>query len=219
MTDEKHPVGDDEPDIDLDTVSLLVPRAKQGEEVARDQLLEHVQGYMTLMAKQNSPQHLQGKFGTSDIVQQSLAQVIRGFDGFRGKSKGEFYAWLKVIVTNEAKKLQRDFHRDKRNVLRERPMATDISGSGFGFVPTDEAMTPGENAIAAEQISQLHGALERLPEDYAEVIRLRSLERLAFKDVAEQMNRSLDSVTKLWYRAILKLQQELERNDESAPLE
>ncbi len=219
MTRDKQAASDDTPDIDLDTVSLLVPRARLGEEEARDQLLEHVQSYMTLMAKQNSPRHLQGKFGTSDIVQQSLAQVIRGFDGFRGKSKGEFYAWLKVIVTNEAKKLQRDFHRDKRNVLRERPMTTDNSGSGFGFVPADDALTPGANAIAAEQIAQLHGALEALPEDYAEVIRLRSLERLSFKDVAEQMNRSLDSVTKLWYRAILKLQQELERNDESARLE
>ena len=43
----------------------------------------------------------------------------------------------------------------------------------------------------------------------------RSLERMSFKDVAKQLNRSFDSVTKLWYRAILKLQQELDTGDES----
>ncbi len=220
--DNEKPVPDNNrhvehhPDVDLDTVSLLVPRAKDGSSEAREQLLEHIQGYMSLMAKQNSPTNLQGKFGTSDIVQQSLAQVIRGFDGFRGSSKGEFYAWLKTIVANEAKKLQRDFHRDKRDVKRERQLANDVSGSGIGFVPTDMQPTPRANAIAAEQIQQLHGALQRLPNDYAQVIRLRSLERLSFKDVAQQMNRSFDSVTKLWYRAILKLQQELESDNESA---
>jgi len=204
------------PEIDLDTVSLLVPKAKDGSSEARDKLLAHIQDYMNLMAQQNTPANLQGKFGASDVVQQSLAQVIRGFDDFRGSSKGEFYAWLRTIVTNEAKKLQRDFHREKRNVNRERPLAVDLSGSVFGFVPTDGQPTPRSNAIAAEQIETLHSALEKLPDDYAEVIRLRSLERLSFKEVAEQMDRSFDSVTKLWYRAILKLQQELEPEDESS---
>jgi DNA-directed RNA polymerase specialized sigma24 family protein len=44
---------------------------------------------------------------------------------------------------------------------------------------------------------------------------LRSLERLSFKEVAAAMDRSHDSVTKLWYRAIMKLQQELEGYDDS----
>ena len=204
------------PEIDLDTVSLLVPQAKQGSAEARDQLLAHVQDYLRLMAQQNAPGHLQGKFGASDVVQQSLAQVIQGFDDFRGNTAGEFYGWLKVIVTNEARKLQRDYRRDKRNVARERPLAVDLSGSQPGFVPADGQPTPRAHAIAAEQVEQLHDALERLPDDYAEVIRLRSLERLSFKDVADRMGRSFDSVTKLWYRAILKLQQELEPHDDSA---
>lgn len=204
------------PDIDLDTVSLLVPRAKQGSEEARDQLLAHVQDYMRLMATQNAPGNLQGKFGASDVVQQSLAQVIQGFDDFRGNTAGEFYGWLKVIVTNEVRKLQRDYRRDKRNVDLERPLAADLSGSRPGFVPEDGQPTPRAHAIAAEQVQQLHEALDQLPEDYAEVIRLRSLERMSFKDVAASMDRSFDSVTKLWYRAILKLQQELEPDDDSS---
>ncbi len=60
------------PPIDLDTVSLLVPQAKEGSDQARSLLLEHVQDYMALMAQQKLGPNLQGKVGTSDVVQQSL---------------------------------------------------------------------------------------------------------------------------------------------------
>lgn len=209
-------MSDDPPaDIDLDTVSLLVPKAKEGSDEARAKLLEHIQDYIALMARRNNVAYLQAKFGTSDIVQQSLAQVIQGFDNFRGESAKEFYGWLNQIVANEAKKLQRDYHRAKRDVGRERPFAQDRSGSHPGFVPTDDELTPGARALAAEQLELFYRALDRLSDDHAEVIRLRSLERLAFKEVAAKMDRTVDAVTKLWFRAILKLQQEMGHEDES----
>lgn len=204
------------PDIDLDTVSLLVPRAKEGSEEARAELLECVQDYVLLMAQKNTSPGMQGKFGASDVVQQSLAQVIQGFDNFRGNSANEFYGWLGRIVENEVKQLQRDFRRDKRDITRERPMAVDHSGSGVGFVPADRQPTPKSRALAAEELALFQEALDRLSDDYAEVIQLRSLERLSFKEVAGRMERSVDSVTKLWYRAILKLQQEFDQDDDSA---
>jgi len=210
LSDEDHAA-----EIDLDTVSLLVPKAKEGCDAARSELFEHIQSYLLLMARRNNVQELQAKFGTSDVVQQSLAQVVQGFDDFRGQSTKEFYGWLNQIVANEAKKLQRDYHREKRDVKRERPMVADLSGSKNGFVAADKHPTPRSQALAAEQIELFHKALDRLPDEYAEVIRLRSLQRLTFKDVATQMDRSVNAVTKLWFRAILKIQQEVGSSDES----
>ena len=207
--------SDDAPSIEFDTVSLLVPKAKSGSLEARDELLAHVQDYLALMARNNAPANLRGKIAASDIVQQSLAQVIQGFENFRGDTKGEFFGWLKAIVSNEVKKFQRDFHRAKRNVELEQRLDGAQSGSYPGVFPVDNQPTPGTNAIAAEQLANLRQALLELPEDYAEVIQLRSLDRLSFKEVAARMNRSFDSVTKLWYRAIVKLQQELETNNET----
>ena len=201
-------------DINLDTVSFLVPQAKAGSDEAREKLLAHIQSYVGIMAKTNMPTNMQEKFGASDIVQQSLAQVIQRFDDFRGESPGQFYAWLRTIVTNEARRLQRDFHRGKRDINKERRLATDLSGSAVGFMPRDEQPTPGTNAIASERVKKLNEAIDRLSSDYATVIRLRSLQRLPFKEVAESMGRSVGAVTKLWYRAILSLEQELEGNDE-----
>jgi len=56
-------------------------------------------------------------------------------------------------------------------------------------------------------------ALAALPEAYREVVILRQLEDLSFADVAQRMDRTVDSVQKLWVRALAKLR-ELMAGDE-----
>ena len=51
----------------------------------------------------------------------------------------------------------------------------------------------------------LADALAQLPEDYREVIVLRQLEGFSFPEVAKRMERSEDSVQKLWVRALSSL--------------
>jgi RNA polymerase sigma-70 factor (ECF subfamily) len=53
----------------------------------------------------------------------------------------------------------------------------------------------------------LADALARLPDEYREVVVLRHLEELSFPEVAERMKRSVDSVQKLWVRALARLRQ------------
>ena len=55
----------------------------------------------------------------------------------------------------------------------------------------------------------LADALDRLPEDYREVIVLRHLEGLTFPVVADRMGRTVDSVEKLWLRAVARLRHEV----------
>ena len=50
---------------------------------------------------------------------------------------------------------------------------------------------------------------EQLPADYREVIILRHLEGLSFPDVAQRMGRTVDSVDKLWARALARLRRSL----------
>ena len=55
----------------------------------------------------------------------------------------------------------------------------------------------------------LADALAELPEAYHEVIVLRHLEGLTFPQVAERMGRTVDSVEKLWLRAVTRLRQKM----------
>ena len=47
------------------------------------------------------------------------------------------------------------------------------------------------------------------------MIQLRSIQELPFEEVAQQMDRSINAVSKLWGRALVSLQQELAKLDDS----
>ena len=114
-------------------------------------------------------------------------------------------------------KMRRNFRAEKRNIFRERPLAEQRPAGDSAIQPrnspADPNSTPSSEAVFAEQIDNFYEIMGQLPEDYAEVIRLRSIERMPFKEVAEKMDRSHDSVTKLWYRAILKFEELLKGSD------
>jgi RNA polymerase sigma-70 factor (ECF subfamily) len=69
--------------------------------------------------------------------------------------------------------------------------------------------SPSQQADRREQAVLLANALGELPDDYREVLVLRHLEGLTFPEVARQMGRTLDSVDKLWLRALARLRQTL----------
>ena len=55
--------------------------------------------------------------------------------------------------------------------------------------------------------------LSKLPEDYQEVIYLRNMQQLPFKEIAEQMDRSQGAVQMLWLRAIKQLQEQMQHGE------
>jgi RNA polymerase sigma-70 factor (ECF subfamily) len=65
--------------------------------------------------------------------------------------------------------------------------------------------SPSQRAARREEAIVLANALEQLPEEYREVVVLRQLEELSFPQVAQRMERSVDSVKKLWVRALANL--------------
>ena len=63
--------------------------------------------------------------------------------------------------------------------------------------------------MAAERRQLFHQVMLELSPEHAEVIQLRSIDELSFKEIGERMDRSEDAVSKLWYRAMLKLEEKL----------
>jgi len=65
--------------------------------------------------------------------------------------------------------------------------------------------TPSLRASRREQALLLASALDKLAENYREVIILRNLEGLSFADVSERMGRTEASVQKLYVRGLAAL--------------
>ena len=199
-------------DQPFDNLNDLVRDTKSGDTHARDQLINQVQSYVNLIASRFEDANVKQKFGHSDIVQSSMVEIVKGLPGFRGTTGGEFKVWVRTILENQIKRCHRDLQRDKRNVNRER---SQYDSQDNAIVLKDIQPTPQTDAIRRERRNRLYNAILQLPTDYARVIQLRSLERMPFKEVATTMDRTEDSVTKLWYRAVSKLSLMLKEGHES----
>ena len=69
--------------------------------------------------------------------------------------------------------------------------------------------------MADEAQAALNQAMERLPADYVQILRLRYLEDLPFEEIAERMSKTANAARKLWARAVEKLQEELNPKHDS----
>ena len=185
-------------------------QAKTGDEAALGSLLELYRNYLRLLARIEIGRRLQGKLDASDLVQDAFLEAHRNFKLFRGTDEPQFAAWLRQILAAKVANLVRHyFGTQGRDVRLEQDLAAGIDNSSrmLGHELAGSLTSPSQQAAQREQAVLLADALEQLPADYREVIILRHLEALTFPEVARRMSRSVDSVEKLWLRALLRLRQ------------
>ncbi len=186
----------------------LLPLARRGDGRALGQLLELYRNYLTLLARLQIGRSLQGKADPADLVQETFLEAHRHFSRFQGTTEAELVAWLRrILAASLAHLVRRYCGTQRRDVRLERQLGDDLDGSSRHL---DQALvgrqsSPSQRAARREQAVLLADALGRLPADYREVLVLRHLEGLTFPEVAARMERSLDSVEKLWTRALARL--------------
>jgi RNA polymerase sigma-70 factor (ECF subfamily) len=190
----------------------LLEQARHDNQAALGQLLEQYRPYLTLLARVQIGRRLQGKADAGDLVQETFLEAYRHFPGFQGNSEGELLHWVRQILAARVAKLVRRYLRTQRRDVRlERQVADELGASSraLGEVVPAPQSTPSERAVRREQAVVLVEALEHLPADYREVLILRHLEERSFAEVAQQMQRSVEAVKKLWARALPRLREVL----------
>ena len=192
---------------------VLLQQARGGDEAAVGRLFESYSRYLTLLARVQIGRRLQGKVDPGDVVQETFLEAHRQMAQFRGTTEAELVAWLRRILGGQLALVFRRYLGTKgRDVKLERELVAQLDQSSQaldgGLVASYS--TPSQHASRREQAVLLAEALDRLPEDYREVIILRHLEVLSFPDVARRMGRTEDSVQKLWVRALANLRRSLD---------
>ncbi|HEY1686164.1 MAG TPA: sigma-70 family RNA polymerase sigma factor [Tepidisphaeraceae bacterium] len=190
----------------------LLGRGRSGDAQALGSLLKSYSPYLTLIARMQIGKRLQAKLDEDDVVQETFLEAARQFPNFRGNSEAELTAWLRTILAGQiALALRRYLGTQGRDLHMERELNVQLDQSSRmldrGLVGS--GTTPSQNVSRREQSVLLAEALEKLPADYREVIVLRHLEQLSFADVSAKMNRSVDSVQKLWVRGLKLLRESM----------
>jgi RNA polymerase sigma-70 factor (ECF subfamily) len=186
----------------------LLRLARAGDEDALGQLLELYRGYLALSARLQISRRLQSKVDPADLVQDTFLKAHRHFAQFRGSTEAELVGWLRQILALNMANLVRHYYGTQgRDIRLERELADELGQSSHAADPGLAARqsSPSQRAARREEAVLLADALARLPADYSEVIVLRHLEALPFAEVARRMGRSVDSVEKLWIRALARL--------------
>jgi RNA polymerase sigma-70 factor (ECF subfamily) len=123
-----------------------------------------------------------------DIVQDAMLRAFRGFDGFRGQ---DAKPWLLAIVRNCWRNLGAETRRRAHAPLPE-------EGSD-ALVAADA--DPEMRAIDAGEGRRLDGVMALLPDEFREVLILREMEELSYREIAETIGIPIGTVMSRLARA------------------
>jgi len=134
-----------------------------------------------------------------DVVQEACLRALRYFEGFRGEAGQSARAWFLAIVRNSAYTWQRRG--------RAETVATEFDETEHSGAIADEHP---EAALARSAAKEALGrALEQLPAEFREVIVLRELENLSYKEISDVAGVPVGTVMSRLSRARTRLQQAL----------
>jgi RNA polymerase sigma-70 factor (ECF subfamily) len=131
-----------------------------------------------------------------DVVQEACLRAHKFFGGFRG-SDGR--AWMLRVVRNTCYTW----------LERNHPRAATIAFDDEKHSAADPSTNPLGLALRGENVQLLHQALEQLSPEYREVIVLRELEGLSYKDIASIAEIPVGTVMSRLARARERLQEAL----------
>ena len=182
--------------------------AKNGDRTAIGQILENYRSYLTLLARIQIGLRLQAKVDPDDVVQEAFLDANRQIVHFRGESIDAFTAWLRKLLAGQlAQVIRRYCGTAARDVRLERSIEQDLDSSSARLVQglASPTSSPSESFKRREDLVDLANMLEQLPDDYRSVILMRQINGLSFVDISMRLDRSEDSVQKLWIRGLQAL--------------
>jgi RNA polymerase sigma-70 factor (ECF subfamily) len=132
-----------------------------------------------------------------DVTQEAFLRAFRFFDGYQG---GNMRAWLLTIVRNTCYTWLHQNRPPESAVEFDEEIHSSESSSGAD---------PELQVLASADKETLHRALEELPGIFREVLVLRELEGMSYKEIADVASVSIGTVMSRLARARTRLRQSL----------
>lgn len=188
----------------------LLEKAQRGDVDSLGELLESYRAYLTVLAKRYLSDRIRGRVDENDIVQITFLEAQRDFKNFRGSQIEELLGWLRHILRNNISSAhQRHLFAQKRSAGRETKDNQTESGPALIDLAVSETSSPSQRAMRDEAAVFLASCLLSLPETQQEAIRLRYVEGLSLKDIAERMQKTEMAAAGLLKRGLQALRQRM----------
>lgn len=181
----------DEPTIEL------VVRAREGDRLAVEALLERCLPSLKRWAHGRLPLAARGSLDTGDLVQETAMHVLRRLDTFEPRHVGAMQAYLRMAVINRI--------RDEVRRITRTPPPSELVEE-----PEADLTSPLEGAIQAEAYERYRQALTALDARDREMIVARVEAQWTNQEIAARFNmRSVDAARMAVSRALRRLSDRL----------
>ncbi len=181
----------------------LIRRARDGDDGAMSAMVKRY--HAPLMARvRQAMGPVPREFAESmDVMQELFVDILKDFDGSDIENEEEFLRWATRIMRNNIKDQMR-----RQRLRAVEALASSMSvGRKGGSAGEDRPSQVAENR---DEVARLEQALGGLSVQYRQVIELRDIRQLSYKDIAKIMDRPGEAAAQMLHaRAFAKLAEKL----------
>lgn len=173
--------------IDLETIKDILDGNSRSFEILEKQYRRIVASLIRRMIKDEDD--------VKDLTQETFIKAFSNLDKYQFNYN--FSSWLFKIASNTCI----DFIRKKRFPTVSISKSGNDSENEQDYEIKDESYVPDFYLMANERKKALLDAIESLPENYKEIIRLRHSEDMDYVDISKKLNLPLGTVKAHLFRA------------------
>jgi len=137
---------------------------------------------------------------TEDILQETFIKSLQALKNYEYKGKS-FGAWLFRIATNE---MISQWRKNRKMISYGDENLLELKMDS-GITPEEELIKNEDLLLKDEQSQKLLTALEKLPEKEKELVTLKYISKLSYKDIAVILNVRPGSLAVRLHRTLNKL--------------
>jgi len=193
----------------------LVERIKQGDQAALAEFIDLRQPQLLAFIGRNISDSLRRKVEPADLLQETTISALNSVDDIELGDRDPF-SWLCQLAERRIIDAHRRFFgAQKRSAQKEVALqgrGSDSDQRGFIDVLVASMTSPSRAFSRGQKEFELLKALDTLPEDSREAIRLRYVENMPSKEIAEKIGKSDAATRVLLTRSLSKLQGILSQN-------
>jgi len=192
------PTDDGDPTLlsDEPTIELVV-RAREGDRMAVEALLQRSIPSLRRFAHGRLPPAARGSLDTGDLVQETVLHVLRRLDTFEPRHVGAMQAYLRQSVINRI--------RDEVRRIGRHPAPAELPDDLVSEMPS-----PLEEAVRAEAYDRYRAVLVQLSPRDREMVVARIEAQWNLGEIAQRFNmRTVDGARMAVTRALRRLMDRL----------
>jgi RNA polymerase sigma-70 factor (ECF subfamily) len=195
---------------DADHDTKLLVRLRSGDEAALAEFVEANRPALMAFLHARIGSHLAKKVEPDDILQDACMEAIRSLDKAPLDTWDPLHWLFQICERKIIDAHRRHFESQKRNAAREASIPDGSEEAGGLANLLAASMTTPSAAFSRDQRQlRVLAAIDTLPEDQREALRLRYLVGLPSKEIAQKLGKTDGAVRVMLSRSLGKLQEML----------